>query len=312
MSDFNNPSRTLYDYTRALASGISISDSYLKTLLPNLYIENKLPPLDFVSAPLVYSADYPERFSHAYGDALTKIGNAFGLTRLQGETDDSFRQKIKLVIIKSPTSQGIKNSFETVFAGLGLNVVVSVKPANKNFLDTVATNFDDGFRGRLGSRLFKISIEVYPPVKTRIPNYVGKLFANIPYKIIKPGIYELTFDRDNLFDNVSRVSLVVKTPQKDFSSKVLEEFFLRPGTITNLGFLTNFQEILLSAPEELAGKYYADIVFNDVRFDFYNNPSYNNVLASFGVDFLREIFSDVVSYGVEIERIIVRQVGTGG
>jgi hypothetical protein len=308
----SDPSNVLYEYTRALASGISISDSYLKTLLPNLYIENKKPPLDLSSAPLVYTGDYSSRFSHSYGDALTRIGQSFGVVRIQGETDDSFRQKIKLVIIKSPTVQGVKNSFETVFSGLGLNVIVNVKPANKNFLDSVATNLDDAFRGSLGARLFKVSIEIYPPVKTRYPNFVGRVFANIPYRVKKPGFYELTFDRETIFGSNVRASLLIRTPQTNISQKVLEEFFLIPGRIFNLGFLSNFQEILISTQNDLSGKYYADIVFNDERFDFYNNPSYNTILSAFAVDFLREIFSEVFSYGVEIERIVVRQVGTGG
>jgi len=312
MSDIT-PSNTLYNYTRALASGIAISDSYLKTLLPNLYVENKQSPINLSSAPLVYTGDYPNRFSHAYFDALSKIGNSFGVTRSIGESDDLFRQRIKLVIIKSPTINGIKKSVETVFSGLGLNVSVIVKPAIENTFDAVSTNLDDPFRGNLGSRLFRVLIDIYPPIKTRVPNYVGKVFAGIPYRVKKPGLYQITFDRETVFGSSIRASLSVRNSQTGLSHKFLDEFFLIPGRVVDLGFLSNFQEIIVNTTSsDLSGKYYAEIVFNDKKFDFYMNPSYNIILAAFGVDFLREIFSEIVSYGVEFERISVKQSGTGG
>ena len=120
---------------RLLASGLAISDSYLKTILPNLYLENKKI---YSNTPLVYSGDYPDRYSQAYLDALNRIGSSFGVERGPGESDEAYRQKIKLSIIKSPTISGINTAVKTLFSGLGLNVNVVSMSGNENFFDAVS------------------------------------------------------------------------------------------------------------------------------------------------------------------------------
>lgn len=307
----DNPDKLLYDYTRALASGMALSDGFLKTVLPNLYLENKKV---YSTTPLVYSGDYPDRYSQAYSEALTRIGTSFGVERGAGEADESYRQKIKLVIIQNPTLSGIENAVKTLFSGLGLTVNVNVFTGHTDFFDAVNSNFDTPFRGNFGARAFKVIIEIYPSIERRVPRFVDDIFANIPYRVKVPGNYKLTLDPSRAFGPFQNVSITkTDTQNPEFETQtILSDSISRSGRTIDLGFLTNFHSVSITTRSSLRNIYYGSLEFDDTSFDFYRNPSYNGLLSSFGVSLLRDIFSNILANGVEIERIVVRKAGSGG
>jgi hypothetical protein len=314
MSIFISPDKRLYDYTRALASGISLSDGTVRSFLPKLYLENKNISAEL--APLVYEGDVPDRYPQAYEDALDRIGRAFGIFRGPNETDDAFRQKIKLRIIQSPTLSGISNSIKTVFFGLNLDVNVQSVNAFTDSFTAVDNNFNTSLRGTLGARSYRIIIEITPAFKYAFPKFVDVIpSGGAFYRVKKSGYHTLILDRFGEFlENSGNIKIFVKNtqiptiPPSTFSSESVT-----PGTEIELGFLTTFQEIgILRNDEFFDNSYLSWLVFNNREFDFYKNPAYNGLLAAFGVNFLREIFQNTLSYGIIIERIIVRQSGSGG
>lgn len=309
----NSPEKILYDYTKSFSSGLAIAEGFSHTLLPNLYIENK-ERVDKNLTPLVFNGDYPDRYAQAYSEALDKIGDSFGVVRGPGEPDRAYRQKIKLVLVQSPTLSGLKNSVERLFLGFGLNVGVEVTPAFKNSFDAVSTSFDVPFRGELGARSYRIVIDLSPSLKEVIPRYVDKVVSGFPYRIKKPGNYRITFDPQGTFGSSREIVLSKKDIQNPVYSEevLLNDRITRFGKVVDLGFLTNFDELILDAPTSVLYSYEAFLQFNDSVFDFYRNPSYNGLLSAFGVTLLRDIFSNVLPQGVEIERISLAQAGSGG
>jgi hypothetical protein len=313
------PERRLYDYTRALASGITSSENSLHSFLKNLYLEvqNK----DQTFPPLVYNGDYPFRFAQAYDDYLDLIGRGFGVVRGVNETDEAFRQKIKLVIIQSPTVSGIENSVKTLFSGLGFDVNVTVVPAAYNFFDGVTTSLDQPIRGKLGSRSFRIDIRINPNFRLEYPNFVYKIRHNRRLRIEKSSRYKLYL---NPFlkpqDDVGEVFIYIKNIQFVNIQEQLIYSSISPkeNTIIDLGFLSSFQEINFEVFNKMGNRlnslveYFGYLTVDDSGFDFYRNPEYNTLIINFGVKFLRDIFSNVSSFGINIERIAVKNAGTGG
>lgn len=304
-----SPDQKLYDYTKALAYGLSSLEGNLKSFLPNLYLENRNLYGEF--APLVYEGDYPDRFAQAYDEYLDLIGASFGVFRGPNEKDNEYRQKIKLRIIQSNTTSGIARSVETVFAGLGLSVNVNVKNAFNSFFDAVGSNFNTEFRGELGSRYYRITIDIDPSFRDSVPNYVDSVISGFSYDIPKNGQYKITFDPDNLFDESQSVGLSIIDSQ--FSSRTRTIFSsetVESGFSLDLGFLSIFQSLFIESSAGLS--YISKLEFNNVSFDFYRNPAYNGILTAFGINFLRELFDDIAAFGISIERIIIRQAGSGG
>jgi len=314
MSLFISPDKRLYDYTRALASGIFLSEGTVKSFLPKLYLENK--KISGNLAPLVYEGDIPDRLPQAYEEALDKIGAAFGVVRGPNETDDAFRQKIKLRIIQSPTISGISNSIKTVFFGLSLDVNVKTVNSSTDTFTAVDTNFDVSLRGTVGARSYRIVIEITPAFKYSFPHYVDVLPSGGSfYRVKKSGFHTLVLDRFKEFSNdAGEIKILIRNSQiPEFITSVFSSESVLPGTEVNLGFLTKFQEIRILRNDDLSDtNYLSSLVFNNSEFDFYKNPAYNGLLTAFGVNFLREVFESTLSYGIIIERIIVKQSGSGG
>jgi hypothetical protein len=306
------PDKRLYDYTRALAAGIALTEGNLKSFLPKLYLENT----EFLNGetPLVYEGDIPDRFAQAYEDALDRIGFAFNVPRGPNETDDAYRQKIKLRIIQNPTLSGISNSIKTVFSGLGLDVNVVSVNARENFFDAVGTNFSSPFRGLTGARSYRIIIEVSSAFKYSFPKYVDTVSSGVFYRVKKPGYYTLTLDPNGDTAGEGVIDVVTRNVQRaQFLIPVFSSEVAFSGIEIDLGFLTQFQEIRVTRNSDNSDIFYnSKLTFNKREFDFYKNPAYNGLLTAFGVGFLREIFNNTLSFGVIIERIIVRQAGSGG
>lgn len=313
------PERRLYDYTRAFAAGVTSSQNSLHSFLKNLYLESQNK--DQIFPPLVYNGDYPFRFAQAYDDYLDLIGRGFGIFRGPNETDEAFRQKIKLVIIQNPTISGIQTSVTTLFSGLGFDVDVQVIPAASNFFDGVSSDLDTPFRGKLGSRSFRIDIRIRPSFKVDYPNFVYKLNHNTNFEIESSARYVLQLNPFFLNQtNIGEVFVYIKNLQFTNIQRQLVYSATSPipGTIVDLGFLSSIQEINLEVFDKNNSvldqnvNYSGYLTFNDSSFDFYRNPEYNTLILNFGVRFLREIFSEVSSFGINIERIAVKNAGTGG
>jgi hypothetical protein len=305
--------KTLYDYTRALASGIALADGNLRSVLPKIYLENKQIVGD--EAPLIYEGDIPDRLPQAYDSALDRIGSSFNVFRGPDETDDAYRQKIKLSIIQNPTLAGISNSIKTVFSGLGLDVQVFSKNTRTDFFDAVSNNFADPLRGTLGARSYRIIIEISPAFKYSFPKYVDTVNSgDMFYRVKKPGIYTLTLDPNKEFGNFNSVRVITRNSQRpNFLTTVFSSESAESGTKINLGFLSQFQDIKIIVNNDVSVSVYESfLTFNNSEFDFYKNAAYNGLLSAFGVNFLREIFQGTLSFGVIIERINVRQAGSGG
>jgi hypothetical protein len=175
---------------------------------------------------------------------------------------------------------------------------------------------DTSLRGTLGARSYRIIIEITPAFKYAFPKFVDVIPSGGEfYRVKKSGFHTLILDRFGEFlENSGNIEIFVRNtqipnvPPSTFSSESLT-----PGTEVELGFLTTFQEIgILRNNEVFDNSYLSWLVFNNREFDFYKNPAYNGLLTAFGVNFLREIFQNTLSYGIIIERIIVRQSGSGG
>jgi hypothetical protein len=313
------PEKRLYDYTRAFAAGVTSSENLLHSFLKNLYLEaqNK----DQVFPPLVYNGDYPLRFAQAYDDYLDLIGRGFGIVRGPNETDEAFRQKIKLVIIQNPTITGIENAVKTLFSGLGFSVLVEVLPAVSNFFDGVNSTLETPIRGKLGSRSFRVDIRIRPNFRIEYPNFVYKIAHNNNFQIEDSARYLFYLNPFLLNqEDVGEVFLYLKNLQFTNIQRQLVYSAISPraNTIVDLGFLTSVQELNFEVlnkdglPLDSLTSYFGYLTVNESGFDFYRNPEYNTLLLNFGVRFLREIFSEVSSFGINIERITVKNAGTGG
>lgn len=306
-----SPEKKLYDYTKALASSLSVTRGDLNLFLPNIYLENRRIPSENPS--LVYTGDYPDRYSQAYDTYLDLIGTSFGIFRGPNESDDAYRQKIKLVLVQNHTISGIKNSVETLFSGLGLNVVANVFNESSNTFDAVSNNFETPFRKKLGARYYRIYMEIFPEVKQSVPNLVDFLFpspSGTPYRVKKSGVYSIVFDPYEE-QETSPVDLFIKNTQfPDLGEKLLyTNSSATSKLVFNLGFLSSFSELIYYSSNS---SFEAHLTFNENQFAFYRNPAYNGLLTSFGVNFLREIFNDIMAFGVIIERIVIRNSGSGG
>lgn len=308
-----SPDRKLYDYTRALASGISLAEGNLKSILPKIYLENK--EISGNSAFFVYEGDAPDRFPQAYETALDRIGSSFRVFRGANETDDAYRQKIKLAIIQNPTLAGISNSIKTVFSGLGLDVQVFSKNTRDDFFDSITDNFSAPLRGTTGARSYRIIIDISPAFKYSFPKYVDTFFSGqFFYRIKKPGLYTLTLDPKEKAGASNDVRVITRNTQRpNFLIPIFSSEVTSPGTVLDLGFLSQFQEVkVLVNSNDSDFSYESFLTFNKQEFDFYKSPAYNGLLSAFSVNFLIDVFKETLSYGVIIERINVRQAGTGG
>lgn len=313
----------LYDYTRSHSSGIAVAEINIHSFLKNLYLETSETQ---ILPRLVYNGDFPVRKAQAYDDYLDRIGAGLGVFRGPNETDEAYRQKLKLSIIKSPSVTGLENSIATVFSGLGFDVSVKATPAVDNFFDGVSSTFETPVRGKAGARLYRIDITINPGLRVSYPNFLYEFnliekSENNSFVITEPGRYGMYLNAfSELIANLGVVEIYVANTQFPLRSDTLvySAFNPAPGTFVDLGFLSNFQELYFRVFDDrevlfsLPNVYNGYLTVNDSEFAFYRNPEYNTLTLNFGVDFLREIFGEVSSFGIIIERIAVKNAGTGG
>lgn len=228
-----SPDRKLYDYTRALASGISLAEGNLKSILPKIYLENK--EIVGSAAPLVYEGDAPDRFPQAYDSALDRIGSSFNVFRAPNETDDAYRQKIKLAIIQNPTLAGISNSIKTVFSGLGLDVEVYALNTRDDFFDGITGEFSSPLRGTVGARSYRIVIEISPAFKYSFPKYVDLVVSGDSfYRVKKPGLYSIALDPNKKSGDFNKIDLIKRTRQAANDVLPNVELPARGGNLVNI------------------------------------------------------------------------------
>ena len=284
-----------------------MAEGNLKTLLPSIYLENKKISGDL--APFVYEGDVPNRYPQAYENALNKIGESFGVVRGPNEEDEAYRQKIKLRVVQSPTKSGIKKSIETVFSGLGLNVTANVFDSSDSYFDAVQRGFDFPLRGLLSSRLYRVSINLTPGFKSYSNNFIKDISSGENYRIENSGYYSIYFDPKKQNEGSSVKLTKIYVQGLSFDEVIIDSMSVSSGYYLDLGFLTQFQSIFMESNSPF---YKAYLEYNNKQFDFYKNPAYNGLITAFGVSFLTEVFSEVTSFGIIIERINIKQAGTGG
>lgn len=152
--------KILFYFTRGFSSGITLLRTYVRGLLPNLYVINENPSND--SSTLVYDGDYPNIYPHSYGQYLDLLGDMFGLTRNNNEEDLEFRRRILFSIGQSPTKDGIKNSIERLFSTYGILANVTIRENYSNAFDGTSSTFDVPIRDPSGSLLYGISVIIEP------------------------------------------------------------------------------------------------------------------------------------------------------
>jgi len=177
----------------------------------------------------------------------------------------------------------------------------------------VDSTFDTEFRGETGSRFYRITIDIDPSFRTFVPNYVDSVTSGLEYRIPKNGLYKITFDPEEVATNNQFVSLTIKNTQFPSRTRtIFSSATVASGLSLDLGFLSTFQSLLVLRENPVDTSYISKLEFNNNQFDFYRNPAYNGILTAFGINFLRELFDDISAFGVSIERIIIRQAGSGG
>lgn len=152
--------KILFQFTRGFSSGITLLRTYVRSLLPNLYVINENPSTE--STPLVYDGDYPNIYPQSYGQYLDLLGDMFGLTRNNNEDDLEFRRRILFSIGQSPTKDGIKSSIERLFSTYGILANVTIRENYSNAFDGTSSTFDVPIRDPSGSLLYGISVIIKP------------------------------------------------------------------------------------------------------------------------------------------------------
>lgn len=151
---------TLRDFTRGFSSGITLLRTFVRSILPNLYVINEEPSTE--RTRLIYDGDYPDIKPHAYGESLDLLGDMFGVSRNIGEEDSEFRRRILFSVGQSPTREGIARSMVRLFDTYGVDVDVEINESIHDFCDGTSNNFDSPMRDPHGSMLFGVSVTIKP------------------------------------------------------------------------------------------------------------------------------------------------------
>lgn len=178
MSIFSAVKDVLYNFTRGISSGITLADTTVKSILPNLYIQNKT--ID--NTTLIYSGDAPNIYPQAYGEYLDRLGYMFDVLRNSGETDDSFRQRILFSISQNSTISGIKNSIKFILQANNIEADVDIIESYKDFFDGNSTSFDAPIRSAKGTMLYGITVII-------TPKNLQKSTIFIPISLASANIY---------------------------------------------------------------------------------------------------------------------------
>jgi len=165
----------LYFLTKALASGLTLAEIAMNSVLPNLYLSNKRDDQD---TPLIYSGDFPNLYPQAYGEYLDKIGYMFNVSRFSNENDNDYRERIIFSISQNATKSGIKNVIETLLSSRGYEVNVEIFDHSEDFFEAENSNFDHPIRSVNESILYKISLFITPidENKSVYYNYFENIF----------------------------------------------------------------------------------------------------------------------------------------
>lgn len=154
----------LYDFTRAISSGITLFRTSVRNLLPNLYILNREEST--TETPLIYDGDFPSIEPHSYGEYLDRLGEMFAVSRNFQENDEEYRRRILFSLQQNSTKSGIKSSIDRIFETYGINADVEVRESFSNAFDGTASTFDVPMRSPEGSLLYGISVIVTPRIST--------------------------------------------------------------------------------------------------------------------------------------------------
>lgn len=176
----------LHEFTRAIASGVSLLRIAIRSVLPNLYTININPSTE--ETPLIYDGNYPYQYPQAYGEYLDLIGSMFGVSRNVNEEDDEYRRRIIFSIQENSTIAGIESSIQRVFQTYGIDADVEVRENYRGFFDGVSTTLDTPIRDYRGSLLYGLSILVTPRVQrlTEVTIYDFITNTRVTHQLTEP------------------------------------------------------------------------------------------------------------------------------
>lgn len=150
--------RVLYNFTRSIASGITLTWVTVRSLLTNLYLVNR----EKSELPLLYEGDFPNIYPQAHDEFLDRLGYQFGVTRIPGEDDEGYRIRILFALRRNSTKAGIAESLEVLFGAVGMTVKAVVQESYAHAFDGTSTSFDAPMRSHKGSLLYGVVIYVLP------------------------------------------------------------------------------------------------------------------------------------------------------
>lgn len=153
--------KVLYDFTRAVASGITFARVALSKILPGLYISNHSPSTP--NTPLIYDGDAPMLLPQAYEMNLDKLADAFSITRNVQEGDEDFRRRILFSIGQNSTEEGITRSIERLFEFYNFPVEVDLVPTIRDVFDGTSTDLDAPIRDDKGTLLYGVTVIIRVP-----------------------------------------------------------------------------------------------------------------------------------------------------
>lgn len=154
----NGSKNILYDFTRSLASGITLTWVTARSLLTNLYLVNR----EKSDLPLLYEGDFPNIYPQAHDEFLDRIGYQFGVLRIPGEEDEGYRIRILFALRKNSTKVGIAESLEILFGAVGMSVRAEIQESFSSTFDGTSTSFDAPMRTHKGSLLYGVVIYILP------------------------------------------------------------------------------------------------------------------------------------------------------
>jgi hypothetical protein len=186
----------LYDFTRALASGLTLLRISIRSILPNLFLINEYEST--TKTELVYDGDFPTRKAHAYGEYLDRIGYMFNRERNYQEEDGPYRQRILSALKENSTISGIKNTVSFLLASEGLEADIEIRESHRDFFDATSSTLDAPLRNHRGTLLFGITIYITPKLQVRdsVTYYHQETGAYVT-EVYPTGVY--WSQRDNIY-----------------------------------------------------------------------------------------------------------------
>lgn len=220
----------LYNFTKAISSGITLARNAVYSILPNLYLLNRKNDSD---VPLIYSGDYPNIYPQAYGEYLDLIGELFGKPRASQESDENYRQRILFSLTENSTKNGIISTLQFLLRANGIEADVQIIPSYTNAFDGTSSSFDEPFRSASGTYLYGITIFITPKNLEKTTVFVPTTWSYPPDQFVTTtdsngnAVYEYNVSGELIKIYVwdaSKAQVVFNKRQAIYYTKYVEAF----------------------------------------------------------------------------------------